>query len=120
MTERLLTTDLSGGEASADSFARSIADLVAEYVVDFRFDAFSSFVLGLTVSSEGFINCLSCSVPVADCVGSRAALSELRGKVVRWVLPDTLVHVLLGSWFFEVEGVGVGEIEDSIPRFGCE
>ena len=119
MAERLPTTDLSRGEASADSLAGSIVNLAAEYAVDFRFDSFSSTALGLTVSSEGF-NCLSCSGPVADCVGSRAALSGLRGKVVRWVLLDTLVHVPLGSWFFEVEGVGVGEVEDSIPRFGCE
>ena len=44
----------------------------------------------------------------------------LPGKVVRWVLLDILVHVPLGSWFFEVEGVGVGKIEDLILRLGCE
>ena len=84
VTERLLTRELSGGKVSADSSTRLVADLVVEYV-DFRFDSFSSVVLDLTACSEdsGRSGRLSCSVPVTDCVGSRAALSGLRRKVVR-------------------------------------
>ena len=82
MAERLPTTDLSGGKASADSSTRLMANLVVEYVVDFQFDPFSSTALGLTVCSE-VSGCLLCSVLVADCVGSRVALSDLYGKMVR-------------------------------------
>ena len=74
MVERLPTMDLSGGKASADSSTRLMANLVAEYVVDFWFDPFSSAALGLMVCSE-VSGCLWCSVLVADCVGLQAALS---------------------------------------------
>ena len=119
MAERLPTTDLSEGKASADSSTTLMARLVVEYAVDFRFDPFSCVALGLTACSEGFDR-LSCSVPVTDCAGSLVALSDLRGKPVRWVSFDTILHVPLGSRFCEVEGMGVGEIGDSILRFGCE
>ena len=96
-----------------------MTNLVVAYAV-FQFDPLWSVALGfIIVSSKGF-SCLSCSTPVIDCVGSRAALSGLRGKVIRRIPLSTLVHVPLGSRFFEVEGTGVGEIEDSILRFGCE
>ena len=65
MAERLLTRDLSGGEASADSSTRLMANFVVEYV-DFRFGPFSSVALDLTAFSEDSGR-LSCSVPVADC-----------------------------------------------------
>ena len=119
MAERFSTTDLSGGKASADSSARLMTDLVAGYVVDFWFDPFSSVALDLTMSSEGS-DCLSRLVPATDRVESQAVLSGLRGKMVRWTLLSTLVHTPLDSRFFEVEGTGVSEIEDSILRFGCE
>ena len=60
-------TDLSGGKTSADSLTRLIANLVAEYAVDFQFDPFSSVALGLMVFPGGS-NCLSCPVPTTDCV----------------------------------------------------
>ena len=81
MAERLLTRELSGGKASADSSTRLVANLVMEHV-DFWFDPFSSVALDLTACSEDSGR-LSCSVPVADCIESRAALSGLRRKVVR-------------------------------------
>ena len=34
--------------------------------------------------------------------------------------PSTVVHIPLGSRFFEVEGTDVGEIKGSILRSGCE
>ena len=119
MAERLPTRELSGGKASVDSSTRLVANLVVEYAVDFLFDPFSSVALGLMVCSEGS-GFLSCSAPVTDCVGSRAALSKLRGNVFRRIHLSTLVYVLLNSRFFEIEGTGVGEIEGSILRFGCE
>ena len=104
---------------SADSSTISMTGLVVEHVADFWFDPFSSVALGLTVCSEGS-DCLSCLVPATDRVGSRAALSGLHGKMVRWTPLSTLVHIPLDSRFFEVEGTGVSEIEDPILRFGCE
>ena len=70
------------GKVSADSSTRLVANLVMEYGVDFRSDSLSSVALGLTACSEGSGRLL-CSVPVTDCVGSRAALSGLHGKAVR-------------------------------------
>ena len=82
MAERPPMTDLSGGKASADSLTRLIANLVAEYAVDFQFDPFSPVALGLALFSEGF-DCSSCSVPTTDCVRSWAALSAMGERTVR-------------------------------------
>ena len=82
MAERPPITDLSGGNASADSLTRLIANLVAEYAVDFQLDPASSVALGLTVFSAGF-DCSPCPIPMTDCVGSRAASSVWGERTVR-------------------------------------
>lgn len=66
MAERPPTTELSAGQASADSFTRFMANLVAEYAVDFQFDSLSTVRLDLMMFSEG----LPPPVPVTDCVRS--------------------------------------------------
>ena len=65
MAERPPATDLRGGNASEDSFTRSMANLVAAYAVDFKSDALSGSGLGSTVLSEGFGR-LFWSVPGID------------------------------------------------------
>ena len=119
MAERPPITDLSGGNESADSLTRLIANLVAEYAVDFQFDPASSVAFGLTVFSEGF-DCSSCAIPTTDCGGSRAASSALRKRTVRENPLSTLVHIPLDCGFCEVIGTGVGEIEDPILRSDSE
>ena len=52
MAERPPTTDLSGGNASEDSFTRSIANLVAAYAVDFQSDSLSGAALGSMARPE--------------------------------------------------------------------
>ena len=82
MAERIPMTDLSGGKASARSFAGSIVNLVAECPVEVRLNASSSVALGLTVFSESFA-CSSRPIPTTDRVKSWAATSALRGGTVR-------------------------------------
>ena len=82
MAERPPATDPSGGKASADSLARLMANLAALYAVDFQSDPFLSVAFGLTACSEGS-DFSSCPVPVADLVGSWAALSGMCGRMVR-------------------------------------
>jgi hypothetical protein len=49
---------LERGKASADSFTILIANLVAEYAVDFWSDLLLDVALGSTVSSEDFVRFL--------------------------------------------------------------
>jgi len=49
IAERPPAMDLRGGKASADSFTILMANLVAEYAVDFWRDFFSYAALGSTV-----------------------------------------------------------------------
>ena len=74
--------DLSGGNASADSLTRLIANLVVAYAVDFQSDPLSSVALGSTVFS-GCFDCSSCPALTTDCVRSWAALSAMRERTVR-------------------------------------
>ena len=52
IAERPPATALRGGKASEDSFTKFMANLVAEYAVDFQFDLFSYAALGSTVYFE--------------------------------------------------------------------
>ena len=67
-----------------DSLTTLMANLVVACTADFQFDPSSSVALDLMAFSEGS-ECLTCPVPVTDCMGSRAALSGLCGKLVRWI-----------------------------------
>ena len=62
--------DLSGGKTSVDSLARLMANLAAEYAVDFQFDPFSSVAPDSMVGSEGFRLFSTCPVSVTDLIGS--------------------------------------------------
>ena len=115
MAERPPATDLSGGKASADSLVRLMANLAALYAVDFQSDPFLSVAFGLTACSEGF-DFSSCLVPVAEWVGSWAALPRMRGMKPL----SKVVRIPPGSRFCGVGGTDVGKIEDPIPRSGCE
>ena len=112
IAERPPTTDSSGGKTSADSLTRLMASLVAEYVVDFQFDPFSSVAPDSMVGSEGFR------------LFSILSRSSHRLGWITWVAwkngqidpLSTVVHITLGSWFFKIEGTGVGVIKDSTNR----
>ena len=54
MAERPPTTDLRGGNASEDSFTKSIANLVVAYAVDFQSDLPPGVTPVSTVSSGDF------------------------------------------------------------------
>ena len=62
MAERPPTTDLRGGNASEDSLAKSMANLVVAYAVDFQSDLLSSAALG----SVGDFGRLLWSLPGTD------------------------------------------------------
>ena len=96
MAERPPATDLRGGKTSEDSFTILMANFVAAYVVDFQSDLFSSVAPGLTVGLEG-PECSVWTVPVTDGVGLATSFSASRGKILRWITPDAVVHIPLDS-----------------------
>ena len=112
-------TDSSGRKVSARSFTRSIASLVAEYLVEFGLNASSFVALGPTGFTKRF-DCSSCPIPTTDCVGSWAAMSTLRRDFIRLIPPSTIVHLPLSSRFCEVKGIYVGKIKDPILRSDSE
>ena len=57
--------DLSGGNASEDSFTMWAANLVAAYVMDLQPDLFLSIAPGPTAGPEGS-DCPVCPGPVTD------------------------------------------------------
>ena len=82
MAERPPTTDLRGGKASADSFARWMANLVVAYAVDFQSDSFSDGTLGSAVWSGDSWRLLW-SLPGTDGTWSEMVLgSALKEKSV--------------------------------------
>ena len=119
MAERIPMTDLSGWKVSTRSFTGSMANLVAECLVEFELNTSSFIALGLTAFSESF-DCSSCPVPTTDCVGSWAVTSALRGNFIRLIPPSTIVHLPRSSGFCEVEGTDVGKIEDPTLRSDSE
>jgi hypothetical protein len=66
MAEKPPATDLSGGKTSEDSFTILMANLVAEYVVDFQLDLFSCAALGSVVLSSEDIGRSLCPLSRTD------------------------------------------------------